>query len=111
MEINSKYIRDGFSDYNDEALHQKILKYIDEGHFDRIMTVKVKSVLDDIFRTHGNIVTSYPADTVKILSTLDPESMVKVYTHLSDGWGCMYEDHQIIEILYEQKSISTSKTF
>ena len=94
-----KYITDGFKNMTDEEIHQKILDYIKDNHFDYIMTIKVKSVLDDIFRTHGNTVVSYPADTVKILSELEPESMVRVYTHLSDGWGCIYDNKQIIEIL------------
>ena len=97
--MKTKFIRDYFTDYSDENLTQVLREYIEKKHFDDIFETTAKDVLLEYHSSSGTIVKSWPSKTCEILKELEPEHKVKIYRRFSDGWGCIYENNQIIEIL------------
>ena len=93
------YLRDWQLHKEDIEIRRQIEQYVGENKFDDIYVSTAEEVLHDIHRSHGNIVKSYPALAEKRLKELPPETKVKCYERSSDGWGCIYVNINIVEIL------------
>lgn len=93
--MNSKYIRDFLSDYNDDQVEE----FIKNNEFDHIYESTVEELLREYNSCSGTIIKSWPSKTYEVLKKLEPKHKVKNYRTVRDGWGCVYENINIIEIL------------
>lgn len=92
-----KYIRDFLSDYNDDEVEE----FIKNNEFDHVFESTAEELLRE-YHAYSNIIRSWPSKTCEILKKLDPNQKVKDYRTVRDGWGCIYENVNIIEILKKE---------
>ena len=92
---NSKYIRDFLPDYDDN----QVAEFIKNNEFDHIFESTAEELLREYNNSSGVFVITWPSKTYEVLKNLDPKHKVKDYRTVRDGWGCIYENVNIIEIL------------
>lgn len=94
--MESKYIKDFLSDYNNEEIEE----FIKNNEFDHIFESTAGELLREYKNNYsGTIIRFWPSKTIEVLEKLDPNHKVRDYRTMRDGWGCVYENVHIIEIL------------
>lgn len=89
-----KYITD-WKD-SDKDIEYYLLK--NKGEYDEQVT-QVRYLISEIKSNHCNTVLSYPKDALEILKKENPTRECKTYRYYRDGWGCIYENICVIELL------------
>lgn len=93
--MTSKYIKDFLPDYDDNQVEE----FIKNNEFDHVFESTAEELLREYYNDYsGVIIKSWPSKTCEILKQLDPKQKVKDYRTVRDGWGCVYENINIIEI-------------
>lgn len=91
---NSKYIRDFLPDYDDNQVEE----FIKNNEFDHVFESTAEELLRE-YDEYSSIIRSWPSKTREVLKELNSSQKVKSYRTVRDGWNCIYENVNIIEIL------------